>query len=299
MLQRSRHLLPHCHAHQRAGHDDALAILLAGYHARVQLLGLSTVASNQVVEKTTRNALDVLDWLGLHSISECCRCTRPWAGTTGRTRALCIHTHAARTTCRAAGCHAVCVCVLLPTDVVKGQAGPLLRPTAINCPEIHGETGALLTLCSLPARVCVVPTALAVWPPAAAGLDGPDGGPVLPHSARQPLPGKAPIVMFEAIRQAHEQHPEAGRVQLVCTGALSNAALLLLLFPEVKPMIDITIMGGAMGVSPAVPPTSRERAALPTAAPAATQRPRRMTCERWGAVAGGQHGPSAGVQHAG
>lgn len=81
------------------------------------------------------------------------------------------------------------------------------------------------------------------------GLDGPHGGPVLPHSKRQPLPGKAPIVMFETIQQHHSQHPEQGRVQLICTGALSNAALLLLLYPEVKDLIDITIMGGAMGVS--------------------------------------------------
>lgn len=27
--------------------------------------------------------------------------------------------------------------------VVKGQAGPLMRETALICPEIHGETGAL------------------------------------------------------------------------------------------------------------------------------------------------------------
>lgn len=42
-----------------------------------------------------------------------------------------------------------------------GQANPLMRETALLCPEIHGETG----------------------------LDGPHGGPVLPHSKRQPLPG--------------------------------------------------------------------------------------------------------------
>lgn len=63
------------------------------------------------------------------------------------------------------------------------------------------------------------------------------------------MPGKAPVVMFEAIQQQYQQHPEQGPVQLICTGALSNAAMLLLLYPEVKPMIEITIMGGAMGVS--------------------------------------------------
>ena len=81
------------------------------------------------------------------------------------------------------------------------------------------------------------------------GLDGPHGGPVLPHSSRQPIPGKAAIVMFESITQQYSQNPQAGPVQLICTGALSNAAMLLLLYPEVKPLIEITIMGGAMGVS--------------------------------------------------
>jgi hypothetical protein len=55
--------------------------------------------------------------------------------------------------------------------------------------------------------------------------------------------------MFEAIQQQYSQHPEQGPVQLIATGALSNVAMLLLLYPEVKPLIEITIMGGAMGVS--------------------------------------------------
>jgi inosine-uridine nucleoside N-ribohydrolase len=55
--------------------------------------------------------------------------------------------------------------------------------------------------------------------------------------------------MFESITQQYSQNPQAGPVQLICTGALSNAAMLLLLYPEVKPLIEITIMGGAMGVS--------------------------------------------------
>jgi inosine-uridine nucleoside N-ribohydrolase len=62
------------------------------------------------------------------------------------------------------------------------------------------------------------------------------------------MPGKAVIVMFEAIQQQYSRQPQQ-RVQLVCTGALTNAAMLLLLYPEVEGMIDITIMGGALGVS--------------------------------------------------
>eukprot|EP00878_Enallax_costatus_P031411 GHUV01034353.1.p1 GENE.GHUV01034353.1~~GHUV01034353.1.p1 ORF type:complete len:217 (+),score=31.85 GHUV01034353.1:1337-1987(+) len=50
------------------GHDDAMAIILAGYSPALKLLGISTVASNQVVEKTTRNALDVLDLCGLSHV---------------------------------------------------------------------------------------------------------------------------------------------------------------------------------------------------------------------------------------
>eukprot|EP00775_Hariotina_reticulata_P008905 gene8905-9082_t len=154
------------------GHDDAMALVLAGYSPHIKLLGVSTVASNQTVEKTTRNALDVLDLIGLSRV-----------------------------------------------NVVMGQHKPLMRSTALLCPEIHGETG----------------------------LDGPEGGPVLPHTARQPLPGKAPIVMFQHISWHHNQHPEQ-KVQLICTGALTNAALLLLLYPEVQDMIEVTIMGGALGV---------------------------------------------------
>lgn len=50
--------------------DDALAIILAGYHPSLRLLGLSTVASNQTVLKCTRNALDVLHVAGLHCTGE-------------------------------------------------------------------------------------------------------------------------------------------------------------------------------------------------------------------------------------
>lgn len=47
------------------GHDDAIAILLAGSNKNINLLGISVVAGNQTIEKTARNALNVATYLGL------------------------------------------------------------------------------------------------------------------------------------------------------------------------------------------------------------------------------------------
>lgn len=99
-----------------------------------------------------------------------------------------------------------------------GQAKPLLRPSPILCPEIHGESG----------------------------LDGPMGGPLLRKSPRVPLPGKAIMVMYERISCCFQATRQA--VRLVCTGALTNAALLLLVYPEVASMIEVVLMGGCMGL---------------------------------------------------
>jgi pyrimidine-specific ribonucleoside hydrolase len=46
------------------GHDDAIAILLALSSPEVELRGITTVAGNQTLEKTTRNALKVLELAG-------------------------------------------------------------------------------------------------------------------------------------------------------------------------------------------------------------------------------------------
>lgn len=43
------------------GHDDALAIMLATSSPEIELLGITTVAGNSLLENTTRNALIVLD----------------------------------------------------------------------------------------------------------------------------------------------------------------------------------------------------------------------------------------------
>jgi inosine-uridine nucleoside N-ribohydrolase len=53
------------------GHDDAFAIFLAGYSPKLNLLGISTVHGNQTAEKTTKNALNVLNICGLQNIGIC------------------------------------------------------------------------------------------------------------------------------------------------------------------------------------------------------------------------------------
>lgn len=47
------------------GHDDAVAIMMAAKHPDIELLGITTVAGNQVLEKTTRNALNVCQFLDI------------------------------------------------------------------------------------------------------------------------------------------------------------------------------------------------------------------------------------------
>jgi inosine-uridine nucleoside N-ribohydrolase len=46
------------------GHDDAIALLLALASPEVKLVGVTTVAGNQTLEKTTANAIRVLDFVG-------------------------------------------------------------------------------------------------------------------------------------------------------------------------------------------------------------------------------------------
>jgi ribosylpyrimidine nucleosidase len=47
------------------GHDDAVAILLAGKAPEINLLGISTCSGNQSIEKTTHNALNLCQYLGI------------------------------------------------------------------------------------------------------------------------------------------------------------------------------------------------------------------------------------------
>jgi inosine-uridine nucleoside N-ribohydrolase len=59
------------------GHDDAIALLLALGSPELDLLGVTTVAGNQTLAKTTANAIRVLDHLGRRDIPVAAGAARP------------------------------------------------------------------------------------------------------------------------------------------------------------------------------------------------------------------------------
>lgn len=50
------------------GHDDAIALLLAGAHSECELAAVTTVAGNQTVQKTTHNARQMMTVMDRHDI---------------------------------------------------------------------------------------------------------------------------------------------------------------------------------------------------------------------------------------
>src|SRR4029077_10387460 len=61
------------------GHDDAIALLLALASPELELLGVTTVHGNQTLEKTTANALRVLDLAGRPDVPVAAGADRPLA----------------------------------------------------------------------------------------------------------------------------------------------------------------------------------------------------------------------------
>ena len=61
------------------GHDDAIALLLALASPEVELLGVTTVSGNQTLEKTTANALRVLEHVGHGHVPVAAGADRPLA----------------------------------------------------------------------------------------------------------------------------------------------------------------------------------------------------------------------------
>ena len=111
--------------------------------------------------------------------------------------------------------------------VYAGAARALVRPPR-NCPEIHGETGLDR------------PGGGAVFPPAPPGSCG--GG----ESGHGALKLAECLLREGRLRKAAFGEDAPGwRPQLVCTGALTNAALALSLYPELAGLVDVVLMGGA------------------------------------------------------
>jgi inosine-uridine nucleoside N-ribohydrolase len=71
------------------GHDDAIALLLALASPEVELVGVTTVAGNQTLEKTTANAIRVLELVGRGDVTVAAGAGRPLA----RERDVAAHVH--------------------------------------------------------------------------------------------------------------------------------------------------------------------------------------------------------------
>jgi inosine-uridine nucleoside N-ribohydrolase len=71
------------------GHDDAIALLLALASPEVEVLGVTTVSGNQTLEKTTANAIRVLDVVGRGDVPVAAGADRPLV----RERMVAEHVH--------------------------------------------------------------------------------------------------------------------------------------------------------------------------------------------------------------
>ena len=59
------------------GHDDAVAIMLAGKHPKIDLQAITVVAGNQILEKTAKNAINVCSYLGINKVPVAVGMSRP------------------------------------------------------------------------------------------------------------------------------------------------------------------------------------------------------------------------------
>jgi inosine-uridine nucleoside N-ribohydrolase len=71
------------------GHDDAIALMLALASPELELLGVTTVAGNQTIEKTTTNALKVLELVGRTDVPVAAGAADPLV----RPRSVAAHVH--------------------------------------------------------------------------------------------------------------------------------------------------------------------------------------------------------------
>lgn len=61
------------------GHDDAIALIMAHRSPAIELRGVTTTCGNATLDRTTANALRVLDVIGAHEVPVAAGCVRPLA----------------------------------------------------------------------------------------------------------------------------------------------------------------------------------------------------------------------------
>jgi len=61
------------------GHDDAIALVMAWRSPDIDLVGVTTTCGNATIERTTANAIRVLDFLGARDVPVAQGCARPLA----------------------------------------------------------------------------------------------------------------------------------------------------------------------------------------------------------------------------
>jgi len=101
--------------------------------------------------------------------------------------------------------------------LIKGQPKALFGSMPF-CEEIHGHSG----------------------------LDNLQGKPVFPNVKFNPSSEVGLFSIYKAISECFLSKKK--KVQFVATGSLTNLALLITIFPPISEMIEITLMGGALGI---------------------------------------------------
>jgi len=113
------------------GHDDAIALLLALASPELSLLGVTTVSGNQTLDKTTANAIRVLDHVGRAEVPVAAGADRPLV----RDRHVAAEVHGD-----------------------TGLDGPDLPPPSRPAEAAHAIDWIAMTLMSSPGPVTLVPT---------------------------------------------------------------------------------------------------------------------------------------------
>ena len=113
------------------GHDDAIALLLAVASPEIELLGVTTVAGNTTLDKTTRNALTVLEMAGRSDIPVAAGADRPLSRE------------------------------LFVAEYVHGESGldgPILKSSEASSIDTHAVDFLAETILGSPEPVAVIPT---------------------------------------------------------------------------------------------------------------------------------------------